>query len=64
MNLMYETLESGRQNCFLVGDLYHWELGQDGYFMVEKNLDDSKVASDSYFENLNIETITQDIQDS
>lgn len=64
MNLMYETLESGRQNCFLVGDFYHWELDQDGYFVVEKNLDDQENAGDSYFENLNIETITQDIQDS
>ena len=65
MNLICEPLETLDQNYFLVGDLYHWELDQNGYFLVEKNSDESSGnISDWYFETLNIDAITQDIQDS
>jgi hypothetical protein len=64
MNLICEPLESLKQSDFLVGDLYHWELDQNGYFVVEKNSDESSEnISDNYFKTLNIDTITQDIQD-
>jgi hypothetical protein len=64
MNLICEPLETSDQNYFLVGDFYHWELDQDGYFVVEKNSDESsEYMSDNYFETLNIDSITQNIQD-
>ena len=63
MNLMYETLEIRGQNCFLVGDLYHWQLDQNGYFMIEKNSDGMQESNrERYFENINVDAITQDIQ--
>jgi len=63
MNLVCEPLETSGKNYFLVGDLYHWELNQDGYFVIERNSDDSpEDAAENYFENFNIESITENIQ--
>jgi len=65
MNLICDVIGTVERDNFLVGDLYHWELDQDGYFVVEKNSDEgSEDVSDRYFETLNTDAITEDIQDS
>jgi hypothetical protein len=50
--------------CILLGDLYHWELGQDGYFVVEENSSrarHSEIAR-SEFETFDLDKITEQIK--
>jgi len=49
----------------LLGDLYHWELDQDGYFVVEENSfkerNDEIARND--FETFDLNKITEQIKD-
>jgi hypothetical protein len=51
--------------CILLGDLYHWELGQDGYFVVEENSfkERSDETTRSGFETFDLDKITEQIKD-
>ena len=43
-------------NRKLVGDLYHWEIDQSGYFVIKENLEERD------FHTLNINEIMENIQ--
>ena len=51
--------------CILLGDLYHWELGQDGYFVVEENSfkERSDETTRNEFETFDLDKITEKIKD-
>ena len=57
--------ENSGQTCLLIGDLYHWELGEDDYFVVEENSfkkrNDETARSD--FETFDLDKITEQIKD-
>jgi hypothetical protein len=55
MNLNHEG--SGQ---ILVGDLFHWQLGSNGYFVIEENCR----AVDAEFQTMNLDEITEDIVDA
>jgi hypothetical protein len=49
----------------LLGDLYHWELDQDGYFVVEENSCRARHSETarSEFETFDLDKITEQIRD-
>lgn len=51
--------------CILLGGLYHWELGQDGYFVVEENscIGEHNEVARSEFETFDLDKITEQIKD-
>ena len=44
-------------NRLLVGELYHWEPEQDGYYAVKENI------SDEYFRNFSLNEIMENINE-
>jgi hypothetical protein len=52
-------------SSILLGDLYHWELGQDGYFVVEENSFKERIdeTARSEFETFDLGKITEQIKD-
>lgn len=53
------------EKMVLVGDVYHWELDQNGYFIIKDNISKGKTHNmdETEFETINPNNIMEDLKD-